>query len=295
MPLSVSVSPRSRDGDRFWFTDGNIVLAVEQKLFKIHRSKLMCSIVFADMLELPQPEVVEAVDGCPLVALPGDSVADWTVVLNWLYDRSSVFESRLATFTIIVGALRISTKYEISDLRSWCKQQLLSRWPSNLSKMNTNAIPNAAEAICLARELDVPEILPAAFYALSVQRWGRGTDGWTSHRILSPEDTRRLVVGREELQEHLINLLTRWESLSRTDHAELCHSCRRACQDWLVARLRPLPSSPYTHWLLRDLHCMSQSAYTGLSVCHPCRATFGQVIHDFTQTLQEAIPRYFML
>ena len=54
------------------------------------------------------------------------------------------------------------------------------------------------EAIALARECDVPEILPAAFYALSLQRFGYNADGGRSHVVLSQADMRRLIIGPEE-------------------------------------------------------------------------------------------------
>lgn len=54
---------------QFWFADGDIVIGVEEQSWKIHRSKLMCSVIFADMLELPQPADIERMHGYPLVSL----------------------------------------------------------------------------------------------------------------------------------------------------------------------------------------------------------------------------------
>ncbi|KAF9235009.1 hypothetical protein BU15DRAFT_51921 [Melanogaster broomeanus] len=280
--------------DLFWFQDGDIVLGVDCKYFKVHRNKMVYSLVFATMLELPQPELVERAEGCPLVRLHGDTIHDWTAALHWMYDRSS-FELRSTTFNIIAGALRISTKYDIPELRLWCKQQLLSRWPLNVADMNTSAIPNAAEAICLARELDVPEILPAAFYALSVQRWAKGIDGGRSHLILSPEDLRRLIVGREELQERLTGLLTNWDE--RTDAAffRLCRMCQPLCIAWLSYNILPSSLSPYSTWLLRDLRQLSLHDSNGLHLCTGCANDFRCTIDDFIGYLQAAIPKYFML
>ncbi|KAI6024390.1 hypothetical protein EDC04DRAFT_2724560 [Pisolithus marmoratus] len=51
-------------------------------------------------------------------------------------------------------------------------------------EMNYAAFQNVADAITLAREPDVPKIPAAAFYALSMKRWGRGAGG-NNHRILS--------------------------------------------------------------------------------------------------------------
>jgi hypothetical protein len=45
----------------------------------------MCSVIFADMLELPQPTDIESMHGCPLVNLSQDSANDWIVVLTWMY------------------------------------------------------------------------------------------------------------------------------------------------------------------------------------------------------------------
>lgn len=56
----------------------------------------------------------------------------------------SRFGQQCITFDILSGALRISTKYEIPDLRSWCVQQLYSRWPRRVEDMDLNSIPHAA-------------------------------------------------------------------------------------------------------------------------------------------------------
>ncbi|KAI6143211.1 hypothetical protein BKA82DRAFT_4183830 [Pisolithus tinctorius] len=239
--------------------------------FKIHRNKLMYSI----------PQDAENVDGCPLVAFSGDSVADWTVTLSWMYNRSA-FESRSATFSIIAGALRISTKYEISDLRSWSKQQLLSRWPTNLLEMNSNAFPNAAEVIALARQLD-------HFNALSVQRWGGGGDGGKqpSHSFRR-RTLRRVIVGREELEQHLVAILTCPIGESFT----LCRECESCLSKWLVSRFL---HSPYRSWLLRELKDILQEPRTELSPCSFCLSTFRQVVAKFIDELLHAIPRYFGL
>lgn len=71
----------------FWFQDGDIVLGVEDKYLRVHRAKLMGSLVFSTMLGLPQPEPTEIFDGCPLVRLPHDTLHNWIPVLDWMYDR----------------------------------------------------------------------------------------------------------------------------------------------------------------------------------------------------------------
>ncbi|KAG2129498.1 hypothetical protein DEU56DRAFT_496936, partial [Suillus clintonianus] len=186
-------SESSIEQSQFWFADGDIVISVEGQSWKIHRSKLMCSVIFADMLELPQPADIERMHGCPLVSLWQDSVKDWLVVLMWMYQRDK-FNSQTVIFDTIAGALRLSNKYDIADLRQWSTRQLFLRWPQDLTKMTYAAFPHAAEAICLARECNVPEILPASFYALSILRWTHLADGGQSHLLLSPADLRCFIV-----------------------------------------------------------------------------------------------------
>lgn len=72
----------------YYFEDGDLVLGVEDLFFKIHSRRLAAqSNVFADMLNMPQPIVVESVDGCPFVRL-SDSAKDWIVVLEYIYDHT---------------------------------------------------------------------------------------------------------------------------------------------------------------------------------------------------------------
>ncbi|OAX30658.1 hypothetical protein K503DRAFT_728220 [Rhizopogon vinicolor AM-OR11-026] len=278
----------------FWFYDGDIIIGVEGQSWKIHRSKLMCSVVFADMLELPQPSDVESMHGCPLVTLSQDSAKDWLVVLRWLYERDK-FDSQTVVFDTIAGALRISNKYDITDLHQWSTCQLLLRWPQDLTKMTYTAFPHAAEAICLARECDVPEILPAAFYALSIVRWSRRAEGGLSHLQLSPADLRCFIVGREELQDHLHSILSGVDE--RTGgHTVLCDDCENATLTWLSSRLQADASSPYGTWLLRDLQDIAVSGYSRLIFAHYlCEMAFCLRIKEFINHLQEVIPRYFML
>ncbi|KAJ7664091.1 hypothetical protein B0H17DRAFT_845910, partial [Mycena rosella] len=159
---------------KLWFPDGDIVLEIEKSLLKVHKARLQCSEIFSDMLSLPQPQQApesDWVDGCPRVALPGDALADWEVALRWIYHNDAFLAQTTPPFMTLSSALRISTKYEIAPLRAWAVDQLLSRWPADVLHMRLTALPHAAEAIALARECALPEILPAAFYALSIQRF----------------------------------------------------------------------------------------------------------------------------
>ncbi|EPQ55617.1 hypothetical protein GLOTRDRAFT_40766 [Gloeophyllum trabeum ATCC 11539] len=297
----------------YWFEDGDIVLAVEAHTCKIHRAKLTCSLIFSDMLDLPQPVETDSVDGCPSVTLY-DSWKDWLVVLEWLYAHDA-FRNKPIVFDALVGALRISTKYEISELRDWAVAELCARWPRELELLSTQSLPHAAgksarqalharpdgyrsEAINLARECDVPEILPGAFYALAVQKWHCSAEGGRSHVVLSSADLRRIIAGRERLQDYLVQIVI--DPLGRSDEPPppFCAGCVPPLERYWREKLAPDPTSPYGSWLLRDLLAMAKEdgpIPMLQTVCANCSFLHYSLLYDRMRTLKQSIPRLFQL
>ncbi|TDL16717.1 hypothetical protein BD410DRAFT_795113 [Rickenella mellea] len=88
-PTYVTFKDRKRHPD-LWLDDGNIILATDLSIFRVHRSMLSKnSSVFADMFSMPQPmnSLEEpSVEGLPVVVLT-DNDADVTHLLNFVYDR----------------------------------------------------------------------------------------------------------------------------------------------------------------------------------------------------------------
>ncbi|TFY65310.1 hypothetical protein EVJ58_g2044 [Rhodofomes roseus] len=282
----------------FWFGDGDIVLEIEQHRFKVHRTRLQCSEIFSDMLAIPQPEDAEAVDGCPLVQL-ADSVQDWQVALKWIYDPDSfAVMQHPVPFPLLPSALRIATKYEIAALRAWAVSHLCARWPSDLERMDTASLPCAAEAITLARECEVPDILAAAFYALSLQRFGYNADGGRSHIVLSQADMRRLVIGRERLHDFATQLLL--DPLSAAPGMppfESCDNCREGLQHYWRAKVASDSQSPFERWLLREFYMMLTAPDTLFEsgLCVTCLAWHKDAAWTRFDTLKTSMPRLFCL
>ena len=82
----------SRNAD-FWFSDGSIVVIVEDTAFRIHKSVLSKhSEVFANLFTIPQPDDLnEVVEGCPTVRLVNDDLSDFTDLVKALYEPLCVF------------------------------------------------------------------------------------------------------------------------------------------------------------------------------------------------------------
>ncbi|KAJ7158006.1 hypothetical protein C8R43DRAFT_853792, partial [Mycena crocata] len=278
------------------FSDGDIVLEIESRVLKVHRKRLQCSAIFSDMLNIPQPAETERVDGSPSVALAGDSLADWEVALGWIYNHDE-FPDRAITFDTLAGALRISTKYEIASLRKWAIEELVSRWPVDVVNMRLNALPHAAEAINLAQECNVPEVLPSAFYALSVQKFHCSADGGRSHIILSPNNLRRLIAGREALQDALVRIVVEplIEPGCPTSANAFCGHCAPRRSEYWRTRLTPDAKSPWGTWLIRELEQMLRDEAFVNSLCNDCLQSHLSTIRWRLGRLRGAMPGFFLL
>lgn len=179
-----------------------------------------------------------------------------TQSLTYLSWYTSDFYEHATGFQELSGSLRIATKYEMPELRKWSISRLSELWPSLelLPSLPLKGPPrNAASAISIARECDVPDLLPAAFYSLSIEKW-RNQGDENAHHILSSEDLRRLIVGREGLQA-LVDTFraTLDEDGALGDH----YSCQSSLHRQWSRRLRSRPESPIGLCILRELQDMA--------------------------------------
>ncbi|KAJ7154360.1 hypothetical protein C8R43DRAFT_1066365 [Mycena crocata] len=181
MDVNSTLTEPQRVG-QLWFEDGNIVIQAGNSQFRVFRGILAAqSPVFKDMFSLPQPADSEAVDGCPVVRLH-DSKEDLTVFLRAIFDPEFLQPyPRWTELTTIASCLRLSQKYEVNFLRRRALVHLSARYPIRLADYDEYNPPVPMRdvnhrwdrwmphihAIQLARETDVPWILPLAFYKVS--------------------------------------------------------------------------------------------------------------------------------
>ncbi|KAJ7819249.1 hypothetical protein B0H13DRAFT_2131829 [Mycena leptocephala] len=253
---------------KLWFSDGDIVLEIEKRLLKVHRRRLQCSMIFSDMLHIPQPSETDQIDGCPTVALVGDTIADWEVALRWIYNDD--FLQQAITFDVVSGALRISTKYEIAELRQWAVRELLSRWPADVVNMRLNSLPHAAEIHCSA-------------------------DGGRSHIVLSPNDLRRLIAGREALQDILLRIIIDPLIEPGCYNNASCGQCVSRRTEYWRTRLAPDAKSPWSTWLARELDQMLRDDTFVNTLCSDCVNGHLSTIRWRLGRLRGAIPSFFLL
>ncbi|KAJ7292220.1 hypothetical protein C8J57DRAFT_1492710 [Mycena rebaudengoi] len=165
-------SVRSPD---FWFTDGNIVLNVENTIYRVYRG-LLCSRsnVFMDTFSIPQPagdSSLQMFDGCPVVQLH-DKAVDFTPFLKALHQCQS---APISNFEELSAILRLSDKYDVPALRDAMISILSAMYPFSLDAWVKRTPPPGYQKrpfedfyiLNLARRFDIRHILPGVMYEVS--------------------------------------------------------------------------------------------------------------------------------
>ncbi|SJL15252.1 uncharacterized protein ARMOST_18740 [Armillaria ostoyae] len=157
----------------FWFEDGNIVLVSAQGTgFRVHLGILSLNAeFFCDMSGLALPDRGEG--GFTLLHVT-DSTRDLSHFLHAFYTRAYFYTGKPTHYDALDSMLRMSTKYLAQKLRSDLIKHLIMIYPPEMAKvrMHQHLIDpdqkcHSLYAIAMAREHDIPDILPTAFYFAS--------------------------------------------------------------------------------------------------------------------------------
>lgn len=231
------------------------------------------------------------------------------------YDKPEIPVS----FSKLKSHLRLSNKYDISELRSNAVKHLEAMYPRNLlplvsarsSVLQYSAFLNATDAIVLARECDIPSILPAAFYCLSTVKWQHNEDGGRAHIELDPLDLRRLIVGREALANVTMRLATTFsippsllpadtqlEASQYSMSPSRLLGCENGCREtikrqWLSTFISPQAAYKNVS-LLRTMGELLALDFQG-SICPSCMEAYAGLVREQTELLLRAIPGWFAL
>jgi len=270
----------------FWHEDGNLLLIVKNHVFRLKCETLSCSEVFRDMFTFAHPSPEESFEDCTVVHLT-DEPQDWMRLLHCL-DNShggDFWEKDEPTYDMIASILRLATKYEISKVRACATAKLHELWPSpaNLENMDVRAFsPHRADAVALARQCDLPEILPAIFYSLAV-------DYTHTHvlpgRLSEAADQRRLVTGSARLDAFLANALQRAQALG------CCERCRACIRERWMALLGGAWTLHAMYWQWAE--AVDEEAWDGL--CMECFCSYESFLEMTRTRLRDAIPGFFGL
>ncbi|KAI0737102.1 hypothetical protein C8Q80DRAFT_1214675 [Daedaleopsis nitida] len=170
-----------------WLSDGNVVVISHQTAFRVHKSILAHhSEAFRDLFTLPESDVDEVMDGCPVVHLDSDEPADlrhlFLVVCcgkNYYHEKDEILPVK---FDILAGLIRLAHKYAIPSVLNDALARLKKHFPVDLAAWQDAktrsqyvvATPkDSITAIQLACLTNTLSILPTAYLAC----YGAMTDG----------------------------------------------------------------------------------------------------------------------
>ncbi|KAI0298966.1 hypothetical protein B0F90DRAFT_1818300 [Multifurca ochricompacta] len=270
----------------YWYDDGDALLVVQDHVFMLKQRILSCSEVFRDMFAFACPSPEELLEGCVVIHLTDDP-RDWMLLLLRLDDSDNKFwEKDDLSYENIASLLRLATKYEIPEVREHTITKLHELWPSpaRLEAMDEDAFsPYRADAISLAMQCDLPEILPAIFYSLAVD-YIHTTGLVLPGRLTDPADQLRLVVGAARLEGFNANALQRAQALG----------CCAACKACITERWKALLGRT---WTLRAMYWdwaeIDAGAWEGL--CMDCFCLHESFLEMTRAHLRDAIPGFFGL
>ncbi|KAG2130314.1 uncharacterized protein EDB93DRAFT_1094950 [Suillus bovinus] len=310
-----------------YFFDGNIALTAsnnfgEQTVFRVHQSLLShYSTVFADMLSLPLEQEAETYDDVPLVCLPDNAEEIESLLKAIYFPRFPPLYPHLTRCAprAIYHLLNLSNKYEINELRHEVVQQLEADWPTSLARWDRlegeiaglidsdgdsmcpeDPLPDPASAIQLARECQVPTILPAAFYHLSrlsircqpdkpsrCKPWRR-TANWG---LLTARDLRCLLLGREGLRQVTDSMLTTETGDVESQIHWMVDRCRGSQRIEVMNKIREeCQSTPDVLATLRG-HATAEK----LLICHICHSWIRDRLKQVRHALWTKLPTLFQL
>ncbi|KAF7370402.1 hypothetical protein MSAN_00671800 [Mycena sanguinolenta] len=197
--------------DKFWFTDGSVVLQAGSTQFRVHFGVLARhSAIFSDMLGLPQPSDEPNVDGCPVIQLSDDST-DLEYFLKALYDPAFL-TIKAMPFPAVAALIRLGRKYEFRDFLNLAVARITSEFPTTLEEFD--ALPPyfttitdypglGFDIVALADENNIASVLPGVYLyvvdGLLDELFGSIKKDDGTMAALSPIHLRRCAVGREKL------------------------------------------------------------------------------------------------
>ncbi|KDQ13264.1 hypothetical protein BOTBODRAFT_175585 [Botryobasidium botryosum FD-172 SS1] len=161
--------------DKFWFSDGNVIVCVENYLFRIYCALLQSkSPYFIELFSQPDVETNrDVVDGCRVFTLPGKK-KHFTALLDAIFGTLLLSEQTPSYFTLSC-LLRAAHQWRFPAYEAWALKHLEKEWPSALDEYTV--FPDdpeplhkyASSVIVLARSCSTTALIKAAFCRLMWQ------------------------------------------------------------------------------------------------------------------------------
>ncbi|KLO06564.1 hypothetical protein SCHPADRAFT_895329 [Schizopora paradoxa] len=320
----MNVLPQKHD--HLWFGDGNVVLATNALLFRVHKGVLsLHSTVLSDMFALIQEPVVEqhlsqgdsssmdifdsvdSYEGLPLVMMAGDKGDDVAHLLRAIYERGYYDrEDDTTPLDMITALLSLSAKYDVATVRRDVVRHLSRHFPSDLAAFESTTFVNSPLfgkpriecyfpllCACVTSQVDLQAFLPALLYACSAIPINKIIEEQLP--ILPMPMAQALLLGERYLDYHIRSNLS-----TTLDMTSPRSGCPFAASISVCDTTRRMPQ---THAMTR-LFCSTELAdIKGEHVvdvffekrCERCRHNIAAVLETRRNRIWEKMPTLFGL
>ncbi|KLO16690.1 hypothetical protein SCHPADRAFT_937718 [Schizopora paradoxa] len=291
-----------------WFLDGNVVLATDVYLFKVHKGVLsLQSTVFRDMFDLSNAVIstdggneIESVqdtyEGVPLVTLVGDDGEDVAHLLR------AVYEPRNRTpLDVVVALLLLSAKYDFKGVWANVVVQISRQYPTHLQ--DYDAVDNDDNPLfdvrrngcpftllCAAFKANADVLLPILYFACS--DFGMKSVIFETRENDTPSDcVNTLLEGREELDRALNKFIWGLPELLRAalrGGRNQCNANPPCVEAFPYSYLSDLISSDFN----RTRGSFVADAYLGPG-CPNCKLLVKNAVETAREEYWEKVPSHF--
>ncbi|KAM5546268.1 hypothetical protein V8D89_000394 [Ganoderma adspersum] len=309
---------------------------VKYTVFRVHKFLLKHhSATFANFFADANAAPAEVYDGVPLAEMHGDKAEDFALLLSYLYNPSSLVFKRNdpSTPLAISGSVRLADKYLIEPLHRCLVQQVCDDWPATLYDYDlrqaeieslrelslcnpdfeysagalrggriSDIMPEPASAVMFAQEFGCPQILPAAFYRLSlIPRYSaRPAARWS---ILDKDSLLRCMYGSQALKQYRPSIGAFMceqcfeDSCFNEDMDSPCFDFIERLFDIMFERLHPTTHADPLGFLLRCLdfrkmHELSKEYFPD-GLCRECEVTLREGIIEERKKIWAKLPQWF--
>ncbi|KAI0305519.1 hypothetical protein B0F90DRAFT_1624486 [Multifurca ochricompacta] len=314
------------------FEDGNIAVLAEKSYFLVHRGFLSRQSEYLG-------ELIRDICSCPTTTLEGrpvlhlpDSSDDISLLLHSMYDGLSSLMSLESNLRIASILLRLSARYAIEHLFNETLAVLHKPWPTSLAhwtrrerqlpRVNTKSaqeisLPHPITIVNLAREVDAPELIPAAFYDLCRLLPSLVAAGYTdpfnsTYYRLTTSDLVLLLQGREAASRFFSTFIV--NELENRRASDTCFNRRQ--QDPAKRRLCTGAFQLITFELLQDVNGLitgrtadpllamqdvlnlqadpgTPEARNMFRACDACRQELTMSVHAARNKFWDSLPEWF--
>ncbi|KAG9004996.1 hypothetical protein FRB90_010613 [Tulasnella sp. 427] len=270
-----------------WYEDGNIIVLVEDVAFRVFRSFLARhgNILESATITYGPTEPSTGAEGYSILKL-SDIATRFEALLDVLLPPTGAGPpiSTKSPSRRLMGLVQISKKYGLIEISAQAVALLDQVLPTLEQPHRSIRRPTAARVIRWARDCELPQFLPLAFYYLATGECDLGGAQTDKTRKLSADDRLRVQQGLIRLQTMVIRLaLTRWENNPIGDLKPKisCPAKRLDCWVGYGGKVWPkgMDGARWTNLLLHPLEELQMRACCEVAsvrqLCPKCREELG--------------------